>query len=351
MLAMDASIRKARATMGTSFDDLVEAAPLTGDPDQPPLLFIDLDTLHELGGADLHRAVTLLSSAAVVTVGRATRPVPPSLAPILDVLTTTLAPSGPGRGWVAADAGAVERIRQTVATAPTAAVTLANLLPAVARADVHDGLMLESLAYSMLLAGDEFAAWRARERHTPGPRSDDVVLLERDRDTLTITLNRPQRHNAYSAAMRDALIDGLELARLDESITQVTLRGAGPSYCAGGDLAEFGTAGSPAAAHLVRLSRSAGRLVHELRDRVTVEVHGACIGAGVEIPSFAGRVVARSDAFFQLPELAMGLIPGAGGTVSLTGRIGRWRTAFLALTADRLPARTALAWGLVDALA
>jgi enoyl-CoA hydratase/carnithine racemase len=175
------------------------------------------------------------------------------------------------------------------------------------------------------------------------------VLLDRDEDTLTITLNRPERHNAYSTAMRDALIEGLELARLDPSITEVRLRGAGPSYCAGGDLAEFGTA-SPAAAHLVRLARSAGRLVHELRDRVTVDVHGACIGAGVEIPSFAGRVNARPDAFFQLPELAMGLIPGAGGTVSLTARIGRWRTAYLALTADRIPADTALAWGLVDAI-
>ena len=85
--------------------------------------------------------------------------------------------------------------------------------------------------------------------------------------------------------------------------------------------------------------------------RVRAELHGACVGAGIELPAFASRVVAREDAFFQLPELSMGLIPGAGGTVSLPRRIGRQRTAWLALTGARLEAATALDWGLVDELA
>ncbi len=77
-------------------------------------------------------------------------------------------------------------------------------------------------------------------------------------------------------------------------------------------------------------------------------VHGACVGAGVELPAFAARVVAREDATFELPELSMGLVPGAGGTVSLPRRIGRQRTAWLCLTGARIDARAALAWGLVD---
>jgi enoyl-CoA hydratase/carnithine racemase len=81
---------------------------------------------------------------------------------------------------------------------------------------------------------------------------------------------------------------------------------------------------------------------------VRVEVHGACVGAGIELPAFARRVVARSDAFFQLPEVAMGLVPGAGGTVSIPRRVGRQRAAYLCLSAVRLDAETALAWGLVD---
>ncbi|HLT69358.1 MAG TPA: enoyl-CoA hydratase/isomerase family protein, partial [Acidimicrobiales bacterium] len=70
--------------------------------------------------------------------------------------------------------------------------------------------------------------------------------------------------------------------------------------------------------------------------------------AGVEVAAFAGRVVAAPDATFRLPELGMGLIPGAGGTVSLTRRIGRQATARLVLTGETVDAVTALALGLVD---
>ncbi len=60
------------------------------------------------------------------------------------------------------------------------------------------------------------------------------------------------------------------------------------------------------------------------------------------------RIAAAPDAVFGLPELSLGLIPGAGGTVSVTRRIGRWRTAYLVLSGRSIDADTALAWGLVD---
>ena len=90
------------------------------------------------------------------------------------------------------------------------------------------------------------------------------------------------------------------------------------------------------------------RLLAACADRTRAEVHGACVGAGVELPAFAGRVVARGDARFQLPELRMGLVPGAGGTVSVPRRVGRQRAAWLALSGASVDAETALAWGLVD---
>jgi enoyl-CoA hydratase/carnithine racemase len=79
-----------------------------------------------------------------------------------------------------------------------------------------------------------------------------------------------------------------------------------------------------------------------------VHVHGPCVGAGVEIPAFAGRVIAAAGTTFTLPEVAMGLIPGAGGTVSIPRRVGRWRALYLAMTGRALDARTALSWGLID---
>jgi enoyl-CoA hydratase/carnithine racemase len=96
--------------------------------------------------------------------------------------------------------------------------------------------------------------------------------------------------------------------------------------------------------------RGPARTLAACADRVRVELHGACVGAGIELAAFAWRVVAKPDAFFQLPEVTMGLVPGAGGTVSIPRRIGRQRAAYLALSAARLDAETALTWGLVDAI-
>jgi enoyl-CoA hydratase/carnithine racemase len=129
------------------------------------------------------------------------------------------------------------------------------------------------------------------------------------------------------------------------------LSGNGPSFCSGGDLGEFGSFPDPATAHVVRLTRSPARLAHQIADRLHVHLHGACMGAGIEVPALAGHVVAAADAVISLPELSLGLVPGAGGTASIPRRIGRHRTAALALSGMRIDATTALGWGLVDEVA
>ena len=131
-------------------------------------------------------------------------------------------------------------------------------------------------------------------------------------------------------------------------ITKVVLDGNGPSFCAGGDLDEFGTAPDLATAHLVRTRAGAARHLHAVKDRLTVRLHGHCVGAGIELAAFATRVVAARDTVIRLPELGMGLIPGAGGTVSIPRRIGRWRTLYLVLDGGVLRADRARAWHLVD---
>ena len=156
-------------------------------------------------------------------------------------------------------------------------------------------------------------------------------------------------HNLYNAAMRDALVEALVIAAADPQL-QVTLSGEGRSFCAGGDLAEFGSVADTATAHLIRSSANAAPYLLAIADRFSVLAHGACVGAGVELAAFAGRVQATPDAFFQLPDVAMGLIPGGGGTVSVTRRIGRQRTAWMALTGARVDAATARSWGLIDAI-
>ena len=235
---------------------------------------------------------------------------------------------------------------------PLASLALVQLLRRSEHVGIHEGLVAESLVYSVLQSGPEFAAWLAgREPVEPRDELAPAVRVERAGPRLELVLDRPAKHNAFSAAMRDGLAEGLRIATADASISEIVLRGEGPSFCSGGDLDEFGSLPDPATAHAVRSTRSPARLVAECADRLRAHVHGACMGAGVELPAFAGHVRAERDAFFQLPELAFGLVPGAGGTVSLPRRIGRQRTAWLALTGERLDAETALAWGLVDALA
>lgn len=246
----------------------------------------------------------------------------------------------------------LDAVLAAIARTPMAAATLVQVLRAGARLAVAEALTVESLAYGTLQGGPEFATW-LRGRRSVGAlpaSSAPPVSVARAATRLTITLDRPARHNAFSAAMRDALAEALALAAVDPEIAEILLRGAGASFCSGGDLDEFGTCPDPATGHLVRSTRSPARLLAAIGTRVRAEVHGACIGAGLELAAFASEVTATADAFFALPEVAMGLVPGAGGTVSIPRRIGRQRTAALALTGRRLDAATARAWGLIDAI-
>lgn len=229
---------------------------------------------------------------------------------------------------------------------PQASAAVLRLLTD-APASIEDGLVAESLAYAQLQAGPEFTAWLAERGPAEPAPSAEPVRLERSGDHLTITLHRPECHNAVDVAMRDALVEALELVAADPTLT-ATLRGDGPSFCSGGDLREFGAFLDPANAHAVRLERLPARSLAAVADRVTARVHGHCVGAGAELAAFCHRLIAAPDTTFRLPEVAMGLVPGQGGTVSLPRRIGAPRAAGLALSGQAIDASIALEWGLVD---
>jgi hypothetical protein len=243
---------------------------------------------------------------------------------------------------------ALELIAERVEATPIAATALVQLLRGAEGRSISDGLLLESAVYSTLQSGPEFARWRASRPRKDRVPSTEPVLVERSGSHLTITLNRPHVRNALDRTMRDALVDAFRLVAVDDSIENVTLRGAGRDYSSGGDLDEFGSFSDPSSAHLIRLTASIGRAIASVAARVHVELHGACMGSGIELPAFAGTIAAAEDTRIALPELGLGLVPGAGGTWSVTSRIGRHRTAELALTGRSIDAVGALEWGLID---
>lgn len=323
-----------------------------GEPESP-VLVVSLDEWRGQSPDRIQRMATALASTLRITVGVLESEPTPELEPLLRAMTLTLSTGDAGENRALVPCGDIaaglDQLRAAVQRNPRASVALARLLRQTATPDVEAGLAAEAAAYSMLLGGTEFAAWRAQRPVRPvvvSPRP--MVRVERTDSGLEVVLDNAERRNALSKRMRESLLEAFQLAELDPSIAHVELRGAGPVFCSGGDLDEFGVATDLVAAYLVRLERAPWRIIDRMRPRVTAHVHGACIGAGIEMSAFAGRLIADPDTYFLLPEIGMGLVPGAGGTVSVPRRIGRWRAAWMMLTGQRIDAEVALRWGLID---
>ena len=242
-----------------------------------------------------------------------------------------------------------DMLARSITANPRAAAVAVQLLRAIEGLPVEVALFQESLAYGLLQGSVEHAAWLATQASVRAER-EGRVAAERDGDVLSIRLDRAEASNAIDRNMRDRLHELFTLAALDPDLSTVRLSGAGKAFCIGADLGEFGTTRDPATAHLIRMQTLPAHGIHRAAAKLEVHIQGGCVGAGLEMAAFAARMTASVNAWFQLPELAMGIIPGAGGCVSVPRRIGRQRAALMILSGRRINARTALDWGLIDAI-
>jgi enoyl-CoA hydratase/carnithine racemase len=174
-----------------------------------------------------------------------------------------------------------------------------------------------------------------------------AVLYAKAGTLATITLNRPERLNAYDVAMRDDLAAALAASADDPEVRAVILRGAGSAFSTGGDLHEFGSAPSPLAARRARFARDVPAVLAHFAKPLVAAVHGYVVGGGFEMALLADLCVAASDARFRLPEVGLGMIPGVGGTQTLPRAVGLGRAADLVLTRRWVDASEALALGIV----
>jgi enoyl-CoA hydratase/carnithine racemase len=179
----------------------------------------------------------------------------------------------------------------------------------------------------------------------------DTVIYEKERHVARVTLNRPEVLNAYSLGMRDDLYEVLSAVRDDDEVRVVILRGAGPkAFCSGADLKEFLTAPSASKARWVREVRDLWRLLAGMPQPLVAELHGYVLGSGMEIALLCDLRIASEDVLFGLPEVNLGIMPGAGGTQTLPRIMGLAGSLDMLLTGRRLNGREALRMGLIHRL-
>ncbi|WP_143965374.1 crotonase/enoyl-CoA hydratase family protein [Gordonia zhaorongruii] len=182
------------------------------------------------------------------------------------------------------------------------------------------------------------------------------LLIEREGDIVTWTLNLPDLRNAISdEPIIDAIVAAVNAVNADQSVRAVILTGAGSAFSAGGNVKAMATGDGlfGGAGHTQRVGYRQGiqripRAMYTLEVPVVAAVNGPAVGAGCDLAMMCDLRIASSTAFFAESFVKLGIIPGDGGAWFLPRIIGPSRAAEMALTGDRVDAGTALQWGMVS---
>lgn len=182
-----------------------------------------------------------------------------------------------------------------------------------------------------------------------GGNNDSLIRIEIVDRVGVLTLNRPDKHNAFNDEMGHAFNAGMDMLIADNGVSCILIRAAGKSFCSGRDVSVLGhRANNESDFEFVREHQQA-RLRHlEAPKPIVAAVRGYALGAGTEIALSADIRIAATDTQFSLPEINYGLLPDTGGTQTLTALIGSGRAKYMVMTGRRVDAATALAWGIVD---
>jgi enoyl-CoA hydratase/carnithine racemase len=173
------------------------------------------------------------------------------------------------------------------------------------------------------------------------------LRIEDTAGVRTLVLNRPERRNALSLALLRDLIAALAEAAADTSVHAVVIRGEGPMFCAGHDLAEMTGCSLPSARELFDTCSELMMAIHRLPQPVIAQVHGIATAAGCQLVAACDLVVASEDARFATPGVRIGLFCSTP-MVEVSRAVGRKRALEMLLTGDLIDAPTAADWGLVN---
>ncbi|MBI4896988.1 MAG: enoyl-CoA hydratase/isomerase family protein [Actinobacteria bacterium] len=180
----------------------------------------------------------------------------------------------------------------------------------------------------------------------------DNVLTEVNRDThvATLTLNNPDKLNAFDRELVDAWAEGLALLAADREVHAIVITGAGKAFCAGGDLATLAEDAAPIERkrfltdHVHRVERA----MRAVEQPVIAMINGAAMGAGLDMALLCDLRIAAEDAKLGEAYARLGLVPGDGGAWLLPRLIGPARALELLWTGRVLTGAEAADWGLVN---
>ena len=173
------------------------------------------------------------------------------------------------------------------------------------------------------------------------------VETSRDGGVLTITLNRPDVLNAFTAELHQQLVRAFKEAREPE-VRAVVVTGAGRGFCVGQDLNEFAEAAKDIAGRLRGSYHPTVLAVRQLEKPVIAAVNGPAAGAGLSLACACDLRIAADDATFVPAFINIGLVPDMGGTYHVRRLLGTARAFEFMATGRRLTAAEAHAWGLVN---
>ncbi|HGH4070782.1 TPA: enoyl-CoA hydratase/isomerase family protein [Legionella pneumophila] len=175
-------------------------------------------------------------------------------------------------------------------------------------------------------------------------------LIEQDIDNngiLTLTLNRPEKLNALSTDVLNALNELFFQAKSNPKVKALLLTGNGKAFCAGADINRLAECNAQTGYEFACQGQEVFRLLETMGKPSLAAVNGFAFGGGCELAISATLRIASNKAMFGQPEVKLGVIPGYGGTQRLARLIGKGRAMDLCLTGRFINADTALNWGLV----
>lgn len=176
--------------------------------------------------------------------------------------------------------------------------------------------------------------------------SEPLVLVEPQYPLAVVRLNRPQKLNALSPEMLQALAEALERLNAEEQVRAIVLYGGERAFAAGADIEAMAKA-NPVDIYL-RNTRALWQRIWAINKPVVAAVRGVAFGGGCELALGCDLIVAGETARFAQPEIKLGVMPGAGGTQRLARAIGPARAMEMVLTGEPLSAPAALQAGLLN---